>query len=48
MRKNRIEIHANAVAQSEAQKLARLAANNWHDQGPQPYDDDIDINHELV
>lgn len=48
MRKSRIEVHTNAVARNEARELARLVADDWHDQGPQPYDDDIDTDNELT
>ena len=42
MQKSRIEVCTNIVAQSEAQKLAQLAVDNWHNQGAEPYNNDID------
>ena len=48
MRKSRIEVRADAVARSEARELAELAADDWHDQGSQPFNDDIDTDNELA
>lgn len=41
-------MRADALAQSEAQRLAQFAADNRYNQGPQPYDNDIDTNNELA
>ena len=48
MRKSRIEVQANAVARSETRHLARLVADNWHNQGSQPFNNDIGTNNKLA
>lgn len=48
MRKSRIEVYTNAVARSGTWELARLAANNWHNQGSQLFDNDINTDNKLA
>lgn len=48
MRKSKIKIRADAIAQSKAQELAQLAADNWHNQSPQLYNNDIDTDNKVA
>ena len=48
MRKSRIEVQADVVVRSEAWELAKLGADNWHNQGSQPFNNDIDTNKGLA
>lgn len=48
MRKSKIKICVNTIAKSESQELAKFAVDNWHNQYSQLFNNNINIDNELV